>query len=115
MTRYLMTFVMLLVILGWLVLSYMPQVASQLPQISLDSQMGTGALSLLAALTFLLFLVLQADLAAATLRLFRCRPDSVQREAITLFRLTRSRELFWTVLPLFSTVALAGWLWVAQL
>ncbi len=114
MIRYVVTSAMFLVIFCWLLLSYMPQVAGRLPQLSLNGEIGTGLLPLLTALTLLVFLVLQAELVGATIRMFRCRRNSVEGEAIALFRLTRGREVFWTIVPLLSTVALVGWLWAAR-
>lgn len=114
MTRYFVTSATLLATIGWLVLSYMPEVAGRLPQVSFDGERAAWVLPTMAALTLLVFLVLQADLVGATIRIFRGRQETVEGESIALFGLTRSREVLWTVIPLASTVALAGWLWAAR-
>ena len=114
MTRYFVTFATLLATIGWLVLSYLPQVAGRLPQVSFDGERAVWMLPILAALTLLIILVLQVDLVGATVRMFRGRQEPAEGEAIALFGLVRGREVFWTVIPLVSTVVLAGWLWAAR-
>lgn len=114
MTRYFVTFATLLATIGWLVLSYMPQAAGRLPQVSFDGERVAWMLPWLAVMTLFIFLVLQADLVGATVRMFRVRQEAVEGEAIALFGLTRGKEVFWTVIPLASTVVLALWLWSAR-
>jgi len=114
MTRYFVTSATLLATIGWLVLSYMPQVAGRLPQLSFDGGIAAWSLPLLAVLTLLVFVGLQVNLVGATWGMFRSAPGSDEAEAIALFNLTRGRELFWTVIPVVSTVILAGWLWAAR-
>ncbi|MCB0024808.1 MAG: hypothetical protein M9936_09115 [Caldilinea sp.] len=114
MTRYFVTFATLLATIGWLVLSYMPQVAGRLPQLSFDSEFAAWSLPILASLTLLAFIGLQVNLVGATRGMFRHAPGSDEAEAVALFNLTRGRELFWTVIPLVSTAMLAFWLWAAR-
>lgn len=114
MTRYFVTFATLLATIGWLVLSYMPQVAGMLPQLSFDGETAAGLLPLLAGLTLLAFIGIQVNLVGATWGMFRNVPGSGEAEAIALFNLRRSREILWTVIPLVSTVVLSVWLWAAR-
>lgn len=114
MTRYFVTFATLLATIGWLVLSYMPQVAGRLPQLSFNGELAAWSLPLLAALTLLAFIGLQVNLVGATRGMFRHVSGSDEAEAVALFNLARGREIFWTVIPLVSTAMLAFWLWAAR-
>lgn len=114
MTRYFLTFGTLLATLGWLVLSYMPAVATRLPKLAFDGDVAAWMLPLLAVVSLVGFMALQVDLVGATVRMFRSRAGSADGEAIALFCLTRGREVFWTVIPLASTMVLAAWLWAVR-
>ena len=113
MTRYFVTFATLLATIGWLLLSYMPQLAGRLPEVSFDGERAAWILPAMAVLSLLIFLVLQVDLVGATIRMFRGRQTAAV-DALALFGLTRGREVFWTVIPLASTAMLALWLWAAR-
>lgn len=113
MTRYFLTFGTLLATIGWLVLSYMPVATARLPKLAFDGAAAAWLLPALAAVSLVVFMALQVDLVGATVRMFR-RPDSATGDAIALFHLARGRELWWTVIPLASTMVLAVWLWAAR-
>jgi|CXWK01.1.fsa_nt_gi heme/copper-type cytochrome/quinol oxidase subunit 2 len=114
MTRYFLTFGTLLATIGWLVLSYMPAVATRLPRFAFDGDFAAWLLPLLAGVSLVVFMALQVDLVGATVRMFRGRAGSDDGEALAHFHLTRGREVFWTVIPLASTLVLAAGLWAAR-
>ena len=116
--RYFVTGAILLATIAWLVLSYMPETVALLPKLAFDSPAFAAFFSLLTALTLVLFLAIQLDLLRATGRWFR-QPAKTTEQAATAkalvdFDLSRSRELFWTVLPILGTALLAVWLMMVR-
>lgn len=108
--RYIVSGAILLATLGWLVLSYLPDVAAALPVVAFDSQLVQATLPWLAGITLLAFVAIQIDLVRATVRWFRPTVESVTAQAVREFNLSRGIEVFWTVLPLVGTITLAVWL-----
>jgi hypothetical protein len=105
--RYFWSFIILVVTLGWLVLSYLP-VAHALPDIAF-----TGAWTVLwfpafVTLSIATFLGIQAVLVTDTVKMLR-RPESAGfRATIEQFRIRLAPEVFLTVLPIVGTLLLAG-------
>ena len=112
--RYIVTGGILLATLGWLVLSYMPQVVAALPKLTFGSAVASGAFLWMAVGTLLLFLIIQFDLVRVTAKWFHLPEDSETALALVDFGLRRRQEIFWTVLPLLGTVVLGAWLWIVR-
>ena len=110
MRRAFFTYAILLIVVLWLVLSFVPSSLLALPQFVPEQ----GAVSRLSGQLLLVgliaFLALQAWLIELTARLFQTPSETgshSRAEAIESFRLTRRAEIFWTAVPLLMTVALA--------
>lgn len=108
--RYIVSGAILLATVGWLVLSYLPDVTAALPSVAFDSQLAQSMLPWLAGVTLLVCMAIQIDLVRATVRWFRPTVEPVTAQAVREFNLLRSAEIFWTVLPLLGTVMLTIWL-----
>ncbi|MBW7881541.1 MAG: hypothetical protein H3C34_02690 [Caldilineaceae bacterium] len=112
--RYLLTFVVSFATIAWLVLSYLPASAAALPQLTFDDGATAWWFFLLAVLALALFIGVQVRIVKRTADLFSQPSHSLTGQSIRAFRLTRSKEIFWTALPLVATVALALWLLASQ-
>jgi hypothetical protein len=112
MVRYGLSIAVLLAVIVWLVLSYMPGAAALLPAIAFDDAWAARVLPLLAGLTFAGFVVIQAVVLAGTGRMMRHPPTSALAATVQQFQLRYGREMFWTALPLVMTVVLAATLYV---
>lgn len=112
--RYVVTGGILLATIAWLVVSYMSEVMVALPKWAFDSQFAQIVFPWLAAIGVLIFLVIQFNVVRATAQWFRQPAHSSTGQALVDFRLQRTSELFWTVLPLLGTVLLAIWLLIGS-
>ncbi|MFO7633222.1 MAG: hypothetical protein R6W76_11810 [Caldilinea sp.] len=108
--RYIVTGGILLATVAWLIVSYMPQAVATLPKWAFDSQFAQMIFPWLAAISLLIFLIIQLDLVRATAKWFRHPVHSPAAQALVDFGLGRNQELFWVVLPILGTVLLALWL-----
>ncbi len=96
----------LLAVLLWLMLSYIPLV---LPQVAFPAAAASG-LRWLAGLTVVLFVAIQLIIVARTPAILRASRQQVQPIERSL---SPGSELFWTLLPLLATLALAA-VWVMR-
>lgn len=102
--RLFLSTALLILTIGWIVLSYLPKSVLSLPSLTIGEQL-TNLSPLILGSIFALFVVIQLALVGSTWRIFRNEPSS--REAET-FALRPTTELFWTVLPLVATLILAA-------
>lgn len=107
MKRTLWMTVTLLVVAGWLLLSYLPGLAERLPALAWPAW-SLPILSGLAVLAAVAALAIQAWIVYATDRALAVAPAAVKE-----FNLRRGAEAFWTVLPLLMTVLLVAAVWLA--
>jgi len=101
--RKILTYLILLGVVLWIVLSYVPGLA--LPVISFPAAFNPLFRTLL-AVTTMIFLGLQAWLVWTTVKTIQSgqqREGSVTQE----FGLSLAREAFWTALPIAMTIGLA--------
>jgi hypothetical protein len=112
--RYIVTGVLSLATIAWLVISYMPGVMASLPKWAFDSQFVQVAFPWLAAVSLLIFLIIQLDVVRATAQWFGQSAQSSTGQALVDFGLQRGWELFWTGLPLLGTALLAFWLLIGS-
>lgn len=112
--RVILTVLILLAVIGWIVLSYMPQAAALLPPLAFPAALTSTLFPALALLSLALFLGLQLWLVRDTDALVKRWLHQTEPRAEP-FRLTRSGELLWTALPILMTLALAfaGYRWWA--
>lgn len=109
MRRSLWMIVSLVVVVGWLVLAYVPGVA--LPQVVVPGWLS-APLAVAAAVGLAAFLAIQSYLLNSTdAALRRNSAERGPRVAVARFELNRRRELFWTALPIVMTLALAAMAW----
>jgi hypothetical protein len=105
--RSLLTLVALLPVILWIVLSYVPAAANPLPDLSGWLPTSTPALAWLTLAGLALFLLIQVSVTRASARMFRSEHSLARSELDGEFAMRRSREVFWTVLPLLMVVGLA--------
>jgi hypothetical protein len=105
--RSVLTLVALLPVVLWIVLSYVPPEANPLPDLSAWLPASTPVLAWLAAAGLLLILLIQVSITRASGRMFRDEHALARRELDREFAMRRSKEVFWTVLPLLMVVGLA--------
>lgn len=102
--RSLLSILLLLLTIGWIVLSYVPQSILSLPTFTIGERLTSLSPSIL-GIIFVLFVVIQLVLVGSTRRIFRSESSLEQAEA---FALQPTAELFWTALPLVVTLILAA-------
>lgn len=103
--RKALSFVIVIVLIAWIVLAYLPNAWVTLPQLAFDERWSM-LLQLLAAAGMLAFAAIQVFLIRSTVWLVRAEGD---RTAIVKeFRLRPGLELVWTALPLAITVLLGA-------
>ncbi len=102
--RNLLTIMILVATAAWLVLSYVPV---DLPQFPLNGELSQALFPWLVGLVLMMFVVIQAVLVRATVRIVKSPPDAETRAVVRLFRLRVGAEVFWTALPLAMTIILA--------
>jgi len=104
-----------LYVLFWLVFSYLPKSIISLPEIAFQGNWYTANSSILFSLCAGLFLAIQIKLVFSTGTFFKGQPylfseeqtESTGQEQPSRnpgFKLSRSRELFWTALPIVMTI-----------
>ncbi|CAN5819669.1 hypothetical protein BH10CHL1_BH10CHL1_37520 [soil metagenome] len=121
--NWILSILTLLSVILWLFFSYIPANLIALPTISLVGK-GSGALfQVLALICFILFVLLQLTVVHSTIRMLR-RPntpgtdyggrandgminDGTVNNATGNFKLNLWSEIFWTILPLVTTLGLA--------
>lgn len=108
MVRYGLLIAVLLAVIAWLVLSYVPAAAALLPVIAVDDALAARVLPPLAVLTLAGLVVIQAVVLAVTGRMMRQPPTSALAATVQQFQLRYGREMFWTALPLVMTLVLAA-------
>ena len=96
----------LVCVVAWLVLSYVPSSLVSLPTIAFDGAWAAAWFPVLAAATLIAMVGIQAWLVFATARLLRRPADAELAETIHQFGLRVRPEAFWTVLPLVMTLGL---------
>lgn len=106
--RSLLTLVALLPVILWIALSYVPAEANPLPDLSAWLPASTPVLAWLGAAGLLLVLLIQVSVTRAGGRMFRSEQALAHSELDGEFAMRRSREVFWTVLPLLMVVGLAA-------
>lgn len=112
--RVVLTVFILLAVIAWLVLSYLPQAAAALPPIAFPAAVTGGIFPALAVVSLAVFLGLQLWLVADTDAVVKRWLRQAEPHAEP-FRLSRAAELLWTALPILMTLALAvaGYRWWA--
>lgn len=108
------TLSLLLVTIAWLAASYTPALTASLPKIAFAAPALQPVLWWLAVITLALFLLIQLNLFWTTRRWFRLPSHAPVLQALAAFEIRRSRELFWTILPLLATLALFLWLLIGS-
>ncbi len=101
MLKRLLIWVVSLVSVLWIIVSYLPAVKAVLPTFALPNSSWPA---LLAAAGFVLFIAIQLWLVKTTytaVRAYLAQPSPAP------FRLHLDREVFWTALPILMTVGLA--------
>jgi len=106
MMRYIWSFVILACVIAWLVLSYVPTSTIALPVIAFDGVWAAAWFPVSAAVVLTMFIAIQVWLVFATARMLRKPADASLAATILQFRLSVSKEVFWTGLPLVMTVGL---------
>jgi hypothetical protein len=104
MLRRLFTILVLIAVVGWLILSYLPAGTVTLPQLSFSAPWTAPGFFVLALSILAVFAGIQIWLVWATVRLFREPAGSLTAEAVHTLGLRQGREVFWTALPLAATL-----------
>lgn len=104
MSRFIGSFLLLGVFIGWLVFSYASWV---LPALSFGA--ADRWFALLLAGGFAVFLGIQCWLVVASARIFRPNGELGRAEVSAEFHLRRWPEIVWTAIPLAMTIVLAVW------
>lgn len=100
-----LTSVLLGVIL-WIVLSYVPASLVSLPEVSIQAVAANALFRRITVIGLIVFVALQVWLLISTMHIFRSG-DERKEVAEGEFHLRRPAEFFWTVVPLIMTLALA--------
>jgi hypothetical protein len=111
--RTLVSALILIGVVGWIVLSYMPPTLVSLPQFSYLPNGAARAFPALLLGSFLVFIGLQAWLVQSTAASIQQYRNDAQRQSTGRFPLDVRKEAVLTALPIGFTVALAGaaYLW----
>ena len=104
MVRRLFSYLILLIVIGWLVLSYLPATMALLPHFPTPNAQMTRLYSWALAAGMVVVLVIQSWLVIATRGLVD-RAEQMHKDGAG-FELSLPLELFWTALPLVGTVVL---------
>lgn len=106
--RYVLAIAIMVSVVAWLVLSYLPDVQVMLPTIALTGVWTSIWLPVLAGLSLALFAGIQLWLVIATERMVR-HPASAELEAtVRQFGLRTRPEVILTAVPLAMTLALGA-------
>ena len=115
MIRRLLSIAILFVIVLWLVLSYMPPSAVVLPKFQFTDPWIDRLFSIMAVGGLIAFVLIQVWLVWSTVRVTRISSQPKELAQSGGLKLGIMRELFWSVLPLAMTVAVAiagYWVWL---
>ena len=111
--RIFLTLVVLAAVVGWIVLSYLPETAVALPQIGFSPSAGKVFFPALLISGLAIFLALQLWLVRTTTVAIRLANANEQSESAQRFRLKIGKEFILTALPIGFTLLLAvasyGW------
>jgi hypothetical protein len=108
MIKYIISFVILLAIVMWLVLSYVPNLFGPLPAIAFSAGVMASWAPWLAAVSLLLMVAAQGWVLFTTGRALRRPPTLELAATIEHFNLRFGAEMFWTALPLVMLLLLAA-------
>lgn len=101
--RSLVSIALLLVTIGWIILSYIPKSVLSLPNLTIGERLSTNS-PLILGILLAIFIFIQVALVGSTWKMFRREPSQQRAQE---FNLRERNELFWTALPLVSTIILA--------
>lgn len=104
--RYVVSVGILIGVVAWLVLSYVPASLVSLPTIAFDGAWTAAWFPALAVVSLLAIVGIQSGLVFATVRMLRRPADADLAKTIREFGLRVRPEAFWTVLPLVMTLGL---------
>lgn len=102
--RSLVSIALLVLTIGWIVLSYVPKSLLSLPTFTIGERLTSLSPLILGAI-FILFVGIQLVLVSFSRRMFR---DEASSQQAKVFALQPTTELFWTALPLFVTLILVA-------
>jgi heme/copper-type cytochrome/quinol oxidase subunit 2 len=103
--RRLLIWIISLISILWIVVSYLPTIQAGLPTLALPN---SRTLALLALLGLVIFLVIQLWVVQTTVASVRAY---LAKASPSAFHLRLDREFLWTALPILMTVGLA---WASQ-
>jgi hypothetical protein len=104
--RYVLAIAILVSVIAWLVLSYLPGIQGMLPTIAFTGAWATLWLPVLAGLTLAVFVGIQLWLVFATGRMVRTPDQPELRDAVRQFGLRTGPEMILTAVPVAMTVVL---------
>ena len=104
--RTVLSYTLLLVVVLWLVLSYVPDSLVALPALSLGGEQIGSLFQQALLFGLVIFVALQAWLLRSSVRMFRPSEQGEESQA-QRFGLNASVEFVWTFIPLVMTLGLA--------
>jgi len=100
--RSIISILLLVVTVAWIILSYIPKSVLSLPNLTIGEPLTTNS-PLILGIILTLFIGIQLVLISSIWKMFRREPSSQHADE---FNLRAPNELFWSVLPLVSTIIL---------
>jgi len=116
--NWILSILTLLSVIFWLFFSYVPASLIALPSLNLFGKGSGVLLQTLVLICFIFFVLLQVTVVHSTIRMLRrfnapgasydgVGSDGTVNNAIGNFKLNLWAEIFWTILPLLTTLGLA--------